>query len=168
MEQKPEYRIRNMEEWEYPRLRDFLYEAIFQSDAAQPFPRSVLDQPALRIYFEDFGLKEDDFCLCAESGGKIRGAVWIRRICGYGYVGDAVPELAIALYKEYRGFGIGTELMKRMLELLQRKGYCKVSLSVQKANLALNMYRRLGFRPVRETPEEYVMEYDFEKKGVVI
>ena len=58
--------------------------------------------------------------------------------------------------------------MKRMLELLQRKGYCKVSLSVQKANLALNMYRRLGFRPVRETPEEYVMEYDFEKKGVVI
>lgn len=168
MERKPEYQIREMREWEYSQLRDFLYEAIFQPDASSPLSRTVLGQPELRVYFEDFGLKEDDLCLCAESGGKIRGAVWIRRICGYGYVGDAVPELAIALYKEYRGFGIGTELMKRMLELLQRKGYRKVSLSVQKGNFALKMYCRLGFQPIRETPEEYVMEYDFEKKGVVI
>jgi GNAT superfamily N-acetyltransferase len=33
------------------------------------------------------------------------------------------PSFAISLYKEYRGKGIGTELMRRMLELLKAQGY---------------------------------------------
>ncbi len=41
--------------------------------------------------------------------------------------------------------------------LLADEGYPAVSLSVQKANPAVRLYRRLGFRVVREHPEEYVM-----------
>lgn len=45
------------------------------------------------------------------------GAVWVRNIHGYGDLDDETPEFAISLYKEYRGYGIGTELMRQMLEL---------------------------------------------------
>ena len=44
-----------------------------------------------------------------------------------------------------------------MLSLLKRKGYERVSLSVQKANYALKMYENAGFEVVGETEEEYIM-----------
>ena len=52
---------------------------------------------------------------------KIVGAVWVRNMDDYGHVEDGVPSFAISLYKEYRGLGIGTMLMKRMLEELKKK-----------------------------------------------
>lgn len=33
----------------------------------------------------------------------------------------------------------------------------KISLSVQKENYAVNMYRKIGFKVVSETEEEYIM-----------
>ena len=47
--------------------------------------------------------------------------------------------------------------MKEMLEFLKDKGYKQTSLSVQKANYAVNMYRKLGFETVKENEEEYIM-----------
>jgi ribosomal protein S18 acetylase RimI-like enzyme len=61
------------------------------------------------------------------------------------------------LYKEYRGKGIGTGLMERMLELLREKGYKKASLAVQKANYAVKMYEKVGFKTIGENSEEYIM-----------
>ena len=75
----------------------------------------------------------------------------------YGHVDDETPSLAISLYKEYRGKGIGTALMEKMSELLREKGFKKVSLSVQKANYAVRMYEALGFRPVIDKDDEYIM-----------
>ena len=65
--------------------------------------------------------------------------------------------LLLSLYKEYRGRGIGTEMMKEMLSLLKTHGYKRVSLSVQKANYAAEMYRKIGFDIVRENEEEWIM-----------
>ncbi len=48
--------------------------------------------------------------------------------------------------------------MKRMLELLKSQGYQKASLAVQKANYAVSMYEKLGFKVIRENSEEYIME----------
>ena len=70
---------------------------------------------------------------------------------------DDTPSFAISLYKEYRGKGIGTELMRRMLELLKAQGYKRASLAVQKANYAVRMYEAVGFRTIDENPEEYIM-----------
>ena len=75
----------------------------------------------------------------------------------YGHVDDDTPSFAISLYKEYRGKGIGTDLMRRMLELLKEQGYKKASLAVQKANYAVRMYEKAGFRTVDENDEEYIM-----------
>ena len=77
----------------------------------------------------------------------------------YGHIENGVPSLAISLYEQYRGQGIGTSLMRAVLAELRQRGFMKVSLSVQKANAAVRLYRRLGFVPVRETDEEYLMVY---------
>ncbi|MBR4542027.1 MAG: GNAT family N-acetyltransferase [Lachnospiraceae bacterium] len=58
---------------------------------------------------------------------------------------------------EYRGQGIGTQLMKDMLALLKKKGYERASLAVQKANYAVLMYEKVGFRTVDENDEEFIM-----------
>lgn len=55
-----------------------------------------------------------------------------------------------SLYKEYRGQGIGTDMMKEMLSLLKTHGYKRVSLSVQKANYVAKMYEKIGFDIIRE------------------
>ena len=59
--------------------------------------------------------------------------------------------------KEYRGKGIGTALMRRMLGLLKEQGFRKASLAVQKANYAVRMYEAVGFRTIDENAEEYIM-----------
>ena len=48
-------------------------------------------------------------------------------------------------------------MMKEMLSLLKTHGYKRVSLSVQKANYAAKIYRKIGFDIVRETEEEFIM-----------
>ena len=63
----------------------------------------------------------------------------------------------ISIYEEYRNLGIGIALMKTMLQFLKNKGYKQISLSVQKANYAVNMYRKLGFETAKENEEEYIM-----------
>lgn len=67
------------------------------------------------------------------------------------------PSLAISLYKDYRGHGIGTDMMKAMLSLLKSYAYERVSLSVQKANYAVKMYQKIGFEIVNENNEEFIM-----------
>ena len=149
--------IRKMRESEYALLNDFLYEAIFIPEGAELPPKSIINVPELQVYVADFGRRKDDYCLVAEVDGAVAGAVWVRIMNDYGHIDDDTPSVAISLYKEYRGCGIGTEMMKRMLSDLQERGYKKVSLSVQKANYAVKMYQRVGFEIVDENEEEYIM-----------
>lgn len=151
-----DYKIREIRENEYPILADFLYEAIFIPKGAKKPPKSIIEQPELQVYIADFG-KTDDWCFVAEVKGEIVGAVWVRIMDDYGHIDDKTPSFAISLYDEYRNLGIGTVLMRTMLQFLKDKGYRKTSLSVQKANYAFNMYRKVGFEVVDENGEEYVM-----------
>ena len=45
---------------------------------------------------------------------------------------------------------------------LKEQGYEKASLAVQKANYAVRMYEKIGFRTVGENTEEYIMVCDFQ------
>ena len=154
-----DYIIREMRKDEYPLLKDFLYEAIFQKDEKNLLPKKIIEMPEIRIYIEKKKKKQDDYCLCAVVNGRVVGAVWVRIIEGFGCVDDQTPELAIALYKEYRRLGIGSRLMAEMLNLLKEKGYRKTSLSVQKDNYAAQMYLKMGYIIKKEKEEEYIMEY---------
>lgn len=132
--------LRTGERW---LLTEFLYEAVWRPDGAPPVPRTALQEPALRRYVEEFG--------------RVAGAVWVRRMHGFGHVDDATPELAVALYPEYRGRGIGTLLLRAMLERLRQEGCARVSLSVQRENRAAAWYLREGFELLAERDGELVM-----------
>ncbi len=149
--------IRNLRDDEKELLKDFLYEAIYIPEGMQPPERSIIKQPELALYYENFGRGRADNCLVAEIDGKVVGAVWTRIMNDYGHVDDDTPSFAISLYKGYRGKGIGTEMMRRMLDLLKGQGWKTASLAVRKANYAVRMYKALGFRTVDENAEEYIM-----------
>ena len=149
--------IRRLRENETELLKDFLYEAIFIPEGVEPPEREIIEQPELKLYYEGFGTGKADFSLVADENGKVIGAVWTRIMNDYGHVDDETPSFAISLYKEYRGQGIGTKLMKEMLALLRKKGYKRASLAVQKANYAVKMYNNVGFKTVDENAEEYIM-----------
>ncbi len=152
-----EYMIREIQKQEYPLLDNFLYEAIFVPEGIEPPPKTIITSPELQVYVKRFGESKDDWGLVAEVDGKIVGAVWVRIMNDYGHIDDETPSLAISLYKEYRGFGIGTVMMNEILALLKAHEYKQVSLSVQKANYAAKMYLKIGFEIVRENEEEYIM-----------
>lgn len=149
--------LRKFKDSEKELLKDFLYEAIFIPKGVNPPAREIIEQPELKIYYEDFGTGEADYCIVADDDGRVIGAVWTRIMNDYGHVDDETPSFAISLYKEYRGQGIGTRLMKEMLALLKDKRYKRASLAVQKANYAVQMYEKAGFKTVDENDEEYIM-----------
>lgn len=149
-----------MESSEYPILDEFIYEAIFQRDETNLLPKEIIKSPEIYIYVKNFGKEKEDYCLCTEIENRIVGAVWVRNIQGFGSIDSTTPEFAISLYKEFRGYGIGTEMMNRMLEYLKNTGYSKTSLAVQKDNYALKMYLSVGFQIIDENEEEYIMVHD--------
>lgn len=151
------YKIRKMKAEEYDLLNDFLYEAIFVPDGAKPPEKSILQLPELQVYTDDFGGSPHDRAFVAEAEGKIVGAAWARIMKDYGHMDDQTPSLAISLYKEYRGMGIGTALLKSLMMDLKAAGYERVSLSVQKDNYAVKMYEKAGFTVCAEKKEEYLM-----------
>lgn len=152
--------IRKMLHHEYPLLADFLYEAIFIPKGAEKPPREIIMQDELQVYIKDFGKQKDDHCLAAECDGKIIGACWVRIMDDYGHIDNETPSFAISLYEKYRGRGIGTELIRKMLELLKSKGYKRASLAVQKENYAVKMYQKVGFKIIDENEQEYIMLCD--------
>ena len=136
--------IRQIEKEDHPVLENFLYNAIFLPPGAKPVPREIIYEPEIYVYVKDFG-GEDDLGVVAVQGGKIVGAAWTRIIPGYGHMDDKTPELAISVLPEHRGKGIGSKMMKKLLDLLRERGYKQTSLSVQKDNPAVQFYIRLGY-----------------------
>ena len=152
-----EYVIRSLRKDETELLKGFLYEAISLPEGTEAPEKDIVEKPELRVYTDDFGGRKGDNCLVADLGGKVIGAVWTRIMNDYGHVDDDIPSFAISLYKEYRGQGIGSQLMVKMLELLRQQGFEKASLAVQKANYAVKIYKNVGFRTVDENAEEFIM-----------
>ena len=66
----------------------------------------------------------------------------------------------MAVYEDCRKQGIGTLLLKEMLNLLKKKNYKKVSLRVEKLNFAVNLYQSFGFLTVKEDKDDYFMVLD--------
>lgn len=81
----------------------------------------------------------------------------MRNINDYGSIDDYIVELAISLDRDFRGYGIRIDMMRRMLHDLVHGGYRKVSLMIQKDNYALKVHLKIGFEIVDENDDEYIM-----------
>ncbi len=137
-------KIRQIQREEYPVLEDFLYHAIYLPPDAAPVSREIIFEPEIFVYIKNFGTK-DDCGVVAEQSGQIIGAAWTRIIPAYGHMDNETPELAISVLPDFRGKGIGSEMMKTLFDLLHERGYKQTSLSVQKDNPAVRFYERLGY-----------------------
>ena len=146
------YRIRplTLEDREF--LWEIVYHAIYVPQGVEPPPRSIVHDPDVAKYVREWGRYGDYGLVVEDRVTEERiGAAWLRLFPetdpGYGFVADNVPELSIALLPEFRGQGIGTELMNRIFEHA-RTLHPAVSLSVVETNPALRLYERLGFQRV--------------------
>lgn len=160
--QKPIIRPADIEN--YPFLRQMLYEAIFIPEGEAKPPLTILDAPELNKYLSGWK-KIDDVGFIAEIEGEAVGAGWTRLFentdaGGYGFVDNETPELCLAIREKYRGIGVGTALMQTLLQELKALGYKKISLSVDKANRAVNLYKRLEFKVLKEQETDFLMVKD--------
>ena len=151
------YLIRELRQNEMEVLDTFLYEAIFIPKGVSAPSKDIINQPELQVYVKNFGEDKGDLCLVAQVENEIVGAVWVRIMNDYGHIDDETPSFAISLLKEYRNYGIGTELMRQMLKKLKMQGYRQASLAVQKMNYAVRMYTNVGFEIVDENDQAYIM-----------
>ena len=143
------YKYRKLAAKDLSLLKDFFYLSLYVHEGEEAFPLSILEKPGLKKYYEEWG-RTRDYGILAVCQGKAVGAVWARFFskeeAGYGFVDEETPELGIALYEEHRGKGLGSHLIKSLLELLRAEGIKQVSLSVDRRSPALRLYQRLGFQ----------------------
>lgn len=66
-----EYIIRQMKVSEYPLLKDFLYQAIYQPDKTNLAPKSIINNSELQVYIKGFDTQKDDYCFCAEVDNRV-------------------------------------------------------------------------------------------------
>jgi len=142
-------------------LWEMLYESLHVPKDGTPFPRDVIDRPELAKYVRGWGRAGDMGLVAVDAGGGGPiGAAWLRLLAGdergYGYVDDETPELGMAVLHAYRGRGVGSELLGRLLESAATV-YRSVCLSVSADNPAVRLYERAGFEQVRRCGDALTM-----------
>jgi len=158
------FHVREIQQSDQDFLFDMLYQAIYVPPGS-PYPdRSVLEEPEIRRYAEKWGM-EGDFGYIAVDSGSERpiGALWLRYFDsanrGYGYIGDDIPEMSIAVVPEKRGMGVGTALIDALLQYAA--GRIKaISLSVDPGNPAIRLYKRFGFKECGTSGHSIIMRRD--------
>lgn len=138
---EPSYSVRPATSADQAFISEMQYEALFVPPGEPAFERSVLDEPAIARYHVGFGTMAGDVGVIAEApDGRPIGAAWVRLVDGFGFVDHETPELAIAVVDEARGAGVGSALLRELLQRVSR-----VSASVDERNPVIRLYRRFGF-----------------------
>jgi ribosomal protein S18 acetylase RimI-like enzyme len=160
MSQQMQYKIRSLTSADQSLLWEMLYLSLFVPEGNEPFERSILKQPDISKYVDGWGRADDFGFVAVDEMNQPLGAIWLRLLSrnekGYGYVDDFTPELGMAVFPEYRGLGIGTSLLKHLIESVEMR-YEQISLSVGRENPALRLYQRFGFEVIAEDENSLTM-----------
>jgi ribosomal-protein-alanine N-acetyltransferase len=143
-------------------LREMLYEAAFWRPGPERAPmEEALARPELAKILRNWGRDGDTAVLAVVSGNVPVGAAWYRLWSeedhSFGYVGPEVPELGIAVAATHRGRGVGAQLLAAILNLAAGQGIRRVSLSVERDNPAVLLYKRYGFTAVGALGNSWTM-----------
>ncbi len=143
-----DYTVRDLKVSDEPILWTMLMYAAHENSL-----KSVKSQSILARYVEGWG-RQGDIGAVAITAENAIAAAWLRLWAdddrGFGYIDPAIPELAIAVLPEYRGNGVGSRLLKQVLELSQGL-FPAVSLSVRADNPVVSLYQRVGFVKVEDS-----------------
>lgn len=128
----------------------------------------IMATPSLAHYVSGWMRADDVGVLAVETVETVDdeaerpiGAAWLRYLPatdpGYGYIGDDVPELSAGVVKTWRGRGVGRALVRAVLDAARGLGVGAVSLSVERANFAAELYAGEGFRVVESFADSDTM-----------
>jgi ribosomal protein S18 acetylase RimI-like enzyme len=139
--------------------RAFLVE-LYGSTREEELDRVEWDEPTKRAFVEHQFAAQD-----AHYRGNYPGATLdVIEVDGapagrlYVHRGPSdIRIMDIALSPAFRGRGIGTALLRDLIEEAERSG-CKLSIHVEQSNPARSLYDRLGFRPAGEHGIYVLME----------
>jgi ribosomal protein S18 acetylase RimI-like enzyme len=134
--------------------------------AAAPPLEELLTIPQMANYIEGWG-RAGDAGFIAEAGDEAVGACWLRRFSasqpGYGFLGEDVPGIGLAVRPAHRRRGVGTRLLAAVIELARERGIAALSLSVAQGNeQARRLYERAGFAPVGREGGSLTMRLDLD------
>jgi GNAT superfamily N-acetyltransferase len=158
-------KIKRAEGEDYEFLREMLYEA---ADWRLPASRrrsleEVLSDEHVARYIQGWG-REGGVGVVALAEGAPVGAAWYRFLSaaepGYGFIDEAVPEVTVAVSREWRGRGIGEALMQALIEEARKESVTSLSLSVEEDNPAVLLYERCGFVKVDRVHNAWTMRAD--------
>jgi GNAT superfamily N-acetyltransferase len=126
-----------------------------------PAPEDVLIKPHHARYFAHWPLP-GDFGVVGESGGEHLGAAWCRLFgreeLEHTAMTPGLPEVVVAVLPTHQRCGVGTELLRAVMDDAWRRGHTGVELTVGRHRRWLvEVYERSGFRTVAETEQHLVM-----------
>lgn len=142
--------IREVEAADQPILWELLYEALWDPPNGPRRPKSVLSNPHIAAYVQDWGSKGTDLGFLAIShegpiAGGILGRLLLPPLQGGAFHDVNTPQLGIAVFPAFQKQGLGTTLLTRYLAAASTR-FPRVSLSVHPGNhAAISLYRRFGF-----------------------
>lgn len=130
-----------------------LYEAaIWRPGQTRPPIDVALAEPKLAKLLADWGKDGDVGVIAMTPDTKPVGAAWYRFWSdsnhSYGYIDSTIPEVAIGVVNDRRGEGIGTALLDALIARARSENITALSLSVERENPALRLYKRTGFEIV--------------------
>jgi ribosomal protein S18 acetylase RimI-like enzyme len=125
--------------------------AMWRAGVSRPASAETLALPEIARYVEGWG-RAGDAGVIAVEGEQPLGAAWYRLFPadgpGYGFVDERTPELSIGVLAHARGRGVGTALVRALLEQARGAEFEAISLSVEPPNPAARLYERAGFTRV--------------------
>ena len=145
--------LRNAE----PEDATMLLEYLRKTSAETPFLLREPDEVKLTLEQEIKFIQRQkeakrDLFLIATYNGKIVGNCSLMSKGSYRKLKHRC-NVAIALYQEYWGNGIGEILMKTVLEVARKAGYEQAELDVVSTNAsAISLYKKLGFETYGRFP----------------
>ncbi|MBN2753835.1 MAG: GNAT family N-acetyltransferase [Candidatus Goldbacteria bacterium] len=153
-------KIREIQDKDYAFLEEMLYEMVFFEDPAlKPAPDVLLKIPEINRYVRYIAPYGGG--VIAIDNDKPAGAAWYilfpENDKGYGFVETGIPEISIAVRKDWRNRGIGTLLLKELTAIALKKGYKALSLSTDMKNPSVRLYERFGFKKVKQNITDRVM-----------
>lgn len=155
-------RCRDYKQEDFHFLREMLFEAVFWSRIDdRPSLEEGLSYDYTKHVLLDFGSRDGDIAVVAESGGKNVGAAFIRYwnddVNLRGYISKEIPVLVIGVHKDYRRKGVGGHLIESLKNAALEEGISKISLCVTKTNVAYHLYVKEDFKIVEDIESSYNM-----------
>ncbi len=152
--------LREAKAFDIPFLQEMCYLATFRwsgrTDIHEKIPtfEEAKAGEAMEAYLGGWGRKSDYGVIAVSNAtGLSIGAAWYRR-----YVQRYPYELTVAVQQEHQGQGVGSSLLRHLLDHASQHNRPEISLKVRRDNdVARRLYERLGFEPISDEKTYEIM-----------